>query len=98
MQRQQLHILQLLRQQHVEQQQPRRRSGRRRRHDVREAAASDGGRPPASRGRRSGAGQLCAPPSKFSKFSVTWPATCPTTTDPRVGDVPCCVSRGMLPP
>ena len=36
---------------------------------VGEAAASDGGRPPASRGRWSGAGQLCAPPSRPTKFS-----------------------------
>ena len=54
LQRQQLHLLQLLQQRHVEQQQRRRHSGHRRRRDVCKAAASGGGRPPASRGTTSG--------------------------------------------
>ena len=43
------------------------------------------------------AGAMGLPPPRFSSLPTRL-ATCPTTTEPRVGDVPCCVSRGMLPP
>jgi hypothetical protein len=80
---------------------PHRRGRHERRHADHEAATSGGGQPPASRGRaerRRGR----APPSRPTKFFLNfwrrdWRRAL-LRYEPRVGDVPCCVSRGMLPP